>query len=110
MPTPATYTEDDIRASKNYPMDFLLPMGNIWDQPLSQWAHHDLERIRHGHACFRSAAALASIREPPPCARREAGGGVARRRGVVPRAGLPPRHPDRGCRTAEHHQARALQL
>src|SRR6202522_411367 len=30
MPTPATYTEDDIRASRNYPMDFLLPVGNIW--------------------------------------------------------------------------------
>src|ERR1700730_15685890 len=37
MPTPATYTEDDIRASKNYPMDFLLPTGNIWTCPLSQY-------------------------------------------------------------------------
>src|ERR1700722_19805724 len=37
MPTPATYTEDDIRASKNYPMDFLLPTGNIWTCRLSQY-------------------------------------------------------------------------
>src|SRR5580700_9027022 len=37
MPTPATYTEDDIRASKIYPMDFLLPMGNIWTGRSSQY-------------------------------------------------------------------------
>src|SRR6202522_2614899 len=37
MPTPATYTEDDIRASRNYPMDFLLPVGNIWTCSSSQY-------------------------------------------------------------------------
>src|SRR6202161_3032 len=37
MPTPATNTEDDIRASKIYPMDFLLPMGNIWTGSSSQY-------------------------------------------------------------------------
>src|SRR6476469_1352832 len=73
-------------------------------------ARHRLERNRHGHAAALRSVNLASIREPAARPRRKTRSRVARRRGAVPRTGLPPRHAHRGRRTAEYHQARALQL